>query len=41
MYAFTGMFTSIVIGYMSSMVFGKHDEEKVKYNYYNLKKQSS
>ena len=40
MYAFTGMFTSIVIGYLASMVFGSHDKEKVKYNYYNLKERS-
>jgi SSS family transporter len=38
MYAFTGMFSSIVIGYLASMFFGEHEEDKMQYTYYNLKK---
>ncbi len=37
MYAFTGMFASIVIGYLASFFIGKHEEEKMQYTYYNLK----
>ena len=39
MYAFTGMFSSMAIGYLASVFFGKHEEEKMQYTYYNLKKQ--
>jgi len=38
MYAFTGMFSSIAIGYLASMIFGKHEEGKMQFTYYNLKK---
>ena len=38
MYAFTGMFSSVVIGYLASLFFGKEDKEKMKFTYFNLKK---
>jgi len=38
MYASTGMFSSIAIGYLASLIFGNHDEEKMQFTYYNLKK---
>jgi cyclically-permuted mutarotase family protein len=38
LYAFTGMFSSVVIGYLASLFFGKEEEEKIKFTYFNLKK---
>jgi SSS family transporter len=38
LYAFTGMFSSILFGYLASLLFGATDEEKVKYTYFNLRK---
>ncbi len=38
MYAFTGMFSSIVIGYFASLLFGKSEAGKLEYTYFNLKK---
>ena len=37
MYAFTGMFSSIAIGYLASLFFGENETEKLQYTYYNLK----
>ena len=37
MYAFTGMFSSIAIGYIASIFFGNTETEKMQYTYYNLK----
>lgn len=37
MYAFTGMFSSIAIGYLASMFWGKAEKEKQQFTYYNLK----
>lgn len=39
MYAFTGMFSSIAIGYLASLFFGKAEKEKTQFTYFNLKKQ--
>lgn len=39
MYAFTGMFSSIAIGYLASLFFGKVEKEKTQFTYFNLKKQ--
>lgn len=38
MYAFTGMLSSVVIGYLASLFFGKEEKEKMKFTYFNLKK---
>ncbi|GAB5554242.1 MAG: sodium/solute symporter [Saprospiraceae bacterium] len=40
MYAFTGMFSSITIGYLASMFLGKNEDKKMQYTYHNLKNNS-
>ncbi|MCB0555025.1 MAG: sodium/solute symporter [Phaeodactylibacter sp.] len=37
LYAFTGMSTSIVAGYLVSLFFGKNDDENKQYTFYSLK----
>jgi cyclically-permuted mutarotase family protein len=37
MYAFTGMFASIIIGYLSSQFFGSFEKEKMQFTYFGLK----
>lgn len=37
MYAFTGMFSGIIIGYFASLFFGKNDAQKEMYTYQALK----
>ena len=41
MYAFTGMFSSIVVGYLASKFFGNRNEEKMQYTYFSLNKSNS
>jgi Na+/proline symporter len=38
LYAFTGMFSSITIGYLASLFFGELEEDKMRFTYFNLKK---
>lgn len=38
MYAFTGMFISIGVGYLASLFLGNHQEEKMQFTYSSLKK---